>query len=66
MKTPFWNAEYAEKYAEDAEKYAEDAKKICKHYAEYAKKIATLIWNTQNRDMFVFCVFCIRSHSPLC
>ncbi len=33
--------------------------------AEYAKKYATPIWSTQNRDMFVFCVFCVRTHSPL-
>ena len=64
--TPFWYAEYAEKDAKIRKKYAKIRKKYAYNTQNTQKKYAAPIWNTQNRDTFVFCVFCVRTHSPLC
>ena len=59
-------AEYDRKYARNMQNMTENMPNNMQNMQKICQKICNPVFNMQNSDRFIFCIFCIYIHSPLC
>ena len=59
-------AEYDRKYARNMQNMTENMPNNMQNMQKICQKICNPVFNMQNSDRSIFCIFCIYIHSPLC